>query len=88
MSAYAICFRVADPTRKAQLVQRIKSFGPWMSYFDGVWLIDAPYSLQALEADLSARINTTDSLLILGINPQVSGGWLPQEAWDWLNERG
>jgi hypothetical protein len=87
MSTFAIIFRVPDPARKAQVIQRIKSYGPWMSYFDGVWLIEGQYDVATLQEDLNGHIRTTDSLLILEVKPHAAGGWLPPRAWEWLEKR-
>ena len=84
---YLISFRVADPAKRAQLIQRVKTLGAWMVPIDGVVLLDTTYLVGQLQNDLAARIAQTDALLILQVYPQVSGGYLDPQAWAWLKSR-
>lgn len=85
MNAFVIVFRIADGRRKAQVIALIRGLGSWMSYFDGVWLVRTNRDLHQLERNLVDLIAQTDSLLVVKAEPRQAGGYLPQEAWDWLH---
>lgn len=84
MTTYVIAFRVISELRKAQLIERIKSYGRWMSYFDGAFLISTNVEVNVIQQDLMSRITQADSILIVQAVPSVAGGYLPESAWTWL----
>lgn len=86
MRVLAVVFRVADARRKANLIQRIKAYGSWMSLFDGVVFVKTLFDPKTVQVDLLPLIAQTDSLLIVPTDTTDTGGYLPREVWNWINE--
>lgn len=84
MTTYVVVFRVANEMRKALLIERIKAYGRWMTYFDGAWLIKTDHPVVSIQQNLVSAIAQTDSLLIVEARPENVGGYLVPQAWDWL----
>ena len=74
-----------------------KDFGPfyeaikknsngWWHYLDQVWIVNTPKSADEFSKLLYAHITKADSLLVVRLRREYQG-WLPEEAWKWLNER-
>ena len=64
----------------------IKSLGQWWHYLDSTWIIKTNLnSSQQIWNYLAQHIVTNDHLLIIKIDTSDKWGWLPQDAWNWLN---
>ncbi len=57
----------------------------WFSFFDNQWLIKTSMSSKQLY-NLIQNEEEPFSLLILRIRIDEYWGWLPQNAWDWLDK--
>jgi hypothetical protein len=73
--------------RKMMLIERIKSYGQWMTYFDNAWLIRTYHDIASIQPHLLAVIANTDSLLIIEARPDNVGGLLLPKGWEWLRTR-
>jgi hypothetical protein len=58
----------------------------WLHYLDNTFLLYTPYSPDELIHRLVPHFEATDSVIIVHVTQPFSG-WLPQEAWQWINER-
>ena len=84
---YAINYDLKQPGRNYEkLHQAIKGFGAWWHYLDYTWLIDTTLSAKEVWDRLSPHVDKNDSVLVIGVTRNYSG-WLPQKAWDWINQR-
>jgi hypothetical protein len=63
-----------------------KSCGDWWHYLGSTWLVDTALSADGIWDRLKAHVDGNDNMLIIGVTKDHSG-WLPQAAWDWINER-
>lgn len=63
----------------------IKKIGPWWHYLPNVWLVLSADNGVSLQNKLNPRIVQSDHLLIIEIR-RDSGGWLPRDAWSWINQ--
>jgi len=65
-------------------IQRSRS---WMHYIDNTWVVSTSETIGELDGRLRNCLNLTDgdSLLIMQTNG-TSAGWLPEEAWNWIQE--
>jgi hypothetical protein len=63
-----------------------KNTGWWWHYFDTVWIIESNTTADAFAKSLYGFIESTDHLLVVRITKEHQG-WLPKEAWEWLNAR-
>ena len=75
-----------DSVRKQGVESALKAAKTWWHYFDTVWIIGTNQSLTAWHAKLKTLIANSDSLFIVDITNRERNGWLPQRAWQWLDE--
>ena len=78
-------FQSLMSTRDA-IEDEIVKFGSWWRYFGDVWIIDTEMTVDQMTAALLEYLGQKDDLLIIGIQPPYQG-WLPKDAWEWLNDR-
>lgn len=88
MAVYLVTFKLdksdADP---APLVAAIKNLGDgWMYYIPNVVLINSSEQADTIARKLFKNITKADYLLVIRVGEDHQG-WLPQDAWKWLNER-
>lgn len=58
----------------------------WFSYFDDSWIINTDLTPQVISERLYPYMTKSDRLLVIQLVKNYQG-WLPAEAWKWLNER-
>jgi hypothetical protein len=56
----------------------------WMHYIEQTCLATSPLDQDAMTNQLIQHIETTDSLIVVKIEPHQFNGWLPKSAWDWM----
>lgn len=67
------------------LESKIKKMGAWFNFFDNQWLLQSHLP----EKEIYNRLQNLQNpirILILEITIKSSWGWMPQDAWDWLNK--
>lgn len=70
------------------LHEEIKKFGTWWHHLESTWLVETSLSPLDVWERLSSKVDKDDSVLVIRVsNSPKYSGWLPQKAWDWLNER-
>lgn len=87
MNKYLITYDLSnkDSRNYDSLYFAIKSLGPWWHYLDSTWIIKTNTNSSQIWANLSGHILNNDHLLIIKIDTLDKWGWLPQDAWSWLN---
>lgn len=84
---YSINYDLNRPGQNySELHDAIKGCGSWWHYLDSNWLVDTSLNAKEIWEKLSSHADKNDNVLIVGISRDYSG-WLPQEAWDWINSR-
>lgn len=84
---YAINYDLKKPGQNyAPLHDAIKSCGVWWHYLDSTWLVETTLTADGIWKKLAPHVDKNDSMLIIGVTRDYSG-WLPQKAWDWINQR-
>ena len=64
----------------------LQSLGHWWHYLDSTWIIkNTTYTPQQMYNILAPHISVQDSILIIEIVSANKHGFLPKDAWDWLN---
>src|SRR5690242_19808780 len=58
----------------------------WCHYIEQTFLVRTPYDVQEFCNRLYPHMEKTDSLLVVKMDGAQRQGWLPQEAWDWMNQ--
>ena len=87
---FAIICDIDDEKRDySQLYEKIKSFGAWMHYIDSTWFVSPSTSRTANQMfdELRPFINEEDDYLLVIEVKKNYQGWLPKDAWDWMNKR-
>lgn len=84
---YSIQYDLNRPGQNyADLHAAIKSCGAWWHYLDSSWLVDTTLTASGIWTRLSPHIDKNDNMLIIGVTRDFAG-WLPQDAWSWINQR-
>lgn len=85
---YAINYDLKKPGQEYEpLYKAIKACGSsWWHYLGSTWLVDTNLDANGIWQKIAPHVDKNDFFLIIGVTKENSG-WLPQEAWDWLNER-
>ena len=69
------------------LVDRIKSLGPWMSYFSKSWIVESDLLTAKAIYDRISQNYETERILIMELNKSNYWGVMPKEAWEWLTSK-
>lgn len=63
----------------------ITQLGAWWHYIDSTWIIkDTNHTPQTMHQILGPHLSRTDYILIVEIVNTNKYGWLPPDAWQWL----
>lgn len=57
----------------------------WWHYLGSAYLIKSTYTLITIQNDIVSRW-PNQHFLLMEVNAHNFGGWLPQAAWDWINQ--
>jgi len=68
------------------LYEAIKSCGSWWHHLGSTWLVDTTLNANGVWDRLAPHVDKNDNVLVIGVTRNYKG-WLPKDAWDWLNER-
>jgi hypothetical protein len=71
--------------RYAALYEELKKSSLWWHYLDSTWLIATHETATQLSNRLRQRIDSNDYILVIEVRRSYDG-WLPQKAWDWINQ--
>jgi hypothetical protein len=84
--AYIITFDLKQPSPKyAPLLEELQKSYRWWNFMPTVWIVLNYHGLNELAEKLAPLIFNTDKLLIMPAKGPANG-WLPREAWQWINE--
>lgn len=73
-----------DVTALATIIQQSPN---WAHYIDDTWFISTSESIKVLYDRIRLFFRQTDSLLITELKFDTPYyGWLPKEAWDWIEQ--
>lgn len=77
-----------NPKRDAtKVISELQTMGEWWHYLDETWLLSTFETMDQLWARVAPAFITTDRILIVQFQPLTSYyGWLPKEAWDWIEQ--
>jgi hypothetical protein len=62
----------------------LRDQGKWLHYITATWLIATPNTPEGVYNAIGPHLTTKDFVLILPVG-RPAFGFLPQEAWDWIN---
>jgi hypothetical protein len=70
-------------------VKELQASSTWAHYLEDTWLIGTFENAQQCFNRIAAHLTKADSLLIVEIKKSSTyQGWLPPEAWTWLQQTG
>ena len=58
----------------------------WAHYFENAWVVNTHLTAQQFAQALFPYMTKSDHLLVTKISREYNG-WLPKEAWEWLDQR-
>ena len=64
----------------------IKSCGHWWHHLGSTWLLDTSLTAKGVWEKLAPHVDKNDFVLVIGVTRDYQG-WLPQDAWTWINSR-
>lgn len=84
---YSINYDLKRPGQNyVGLHNAIKNLGaPW-HYLGSTWLVDTDLNAQGIWERLVPHVDKNDWVLVIGVTRDHQG-WLPKEAWNWINSR-
>ena len=83
--AYLITYEVKNKGDDEELKEELQKFTKYWHYIDNSWIIlSNKNDANEIYKILDGKFFTENNLLIVEINKNYQG-WLPQKAWDWLN---
>ena len=87
MNKYLITYDLKNKsiTNYQSLFVAIKSVGPWWHYLDSTWIVKTNLNSQQIWNILGQHLLRNDHILVVKIDNSDKWGWLPQDAWNWLN---
>lgn len=84
--AYLVSYDLRGPARSYQaLYDELQRAPAWWHHLTSTWLIVTSETAQQLYDRLAPFMDESDSLLIIGVTRDYSG-WLPEEAWAWIQQ--
>ena len=83
---YIVCYDLkGSPLGYKPFVEELRNSVRWWHYLENTWIVFLYETLVELQRILAPRIYTQDRLLILPAHGPAEG-YLPKEAWEWINE--
>jgi hypothetical protein len=84
--AYVICFALhGPPSAYRDFFEELQECDAWMHYVQNAWIVLSRRPLMDLAKNLRGKIRTGDWLMVMPAKGPVDG-WLPKEAWEWINK--
>ncbi len=88
MKLFVVAYQLKPPRVIPNLLNELQNSPYWWHYLDNTWLILTNETANDLYSRLAATFAESDSMLVMRIRrTNETQGWLPQEAWDWINEK-
>jgi len=87
MSVLLISYTLRNTQKDySQLFEAIKNkSNGWWHYPDNIWIVNTGDSADTFAKKLYPFLEKPDYLFVVKITSEHQG-WLPKEAWDWLNK--
>ena len=66
------------------LKKELRTSRAWSNYLERTWLIGTDETVVQLHGRIAPHMTANDSWLVVHISDYW--GWLPKEAWDWIDK--
>jgi hypothetical protein len=87
MAILIVTYDLKAPKDYKDFYNALKMQGPWWHYLASTWLIETNRNAQQVFEALHPHMEQQDSILVAEMAPSYPFGWLPKDAWDWVNSR-
>jgi hypothetical protein len=85
---YIVTYQLSFLRNRAPLIEELQHSPGWWHYLDNTWLIHTGETAEQLYNRIAPKFFQNELFLIVQITPDaVLHGWLPNEAWDWINQQ-
>ena len=85
MPVYTVSYDLNRPGQNyTDLIAELESSPGWWHFLKSSWLISTNETPDQLWNRISRHVDKSDFVLIMEVTNRKSG-WLPQDAWDWIN---
>jgi hypothetical protein len=81
---YTLRNQLKDYSSFHQAIQRAST--EWWHFIDDSWIISTQKTPSQVASELYPHIEKSDALLVIRVHKSYEG-WLPKEAWEWLNKK-
>lgn len=83
---YLVTYDLKKPGQDYKdLHEAMKARGTWWHYLESTWLLKTSLSASQIFERLRPYLDANDLILIVRVLPNDKSGWLPQDAWNWIN---
>jgi hypothetical protein len=83
-----VTYQLGPPRQVPALVAELQNSNQWWHFLDYLWLIYSNEGANDLYSRVVRHMAQSDGLLVVEIKRRAQvQGWLPKEAWDWINEK-
>jgi len=84
---YAVAIRwVGSAPNPNRIDQALSPVADWFRYNAETWFV-ATNSPSLVQDAVQRVLSTTDSVLVIGVDPRDAHGWAPPEMWNWLSTK-
>jgi|SRR6266446_10830629 len=84
--AYIIAYRFTGPPMAYEdFYATIKNYDAWFNYTPNLWIVLTKIPMATVADSLRSKIRTADWLIVMPAKGPVDG-WLPEQAWKWVND--
>jgi hypothetical protein len=88
VKVFLVTYQLRPQRANPGLTAELKNSPYWWHFLDFTWLIATNESAEQIYSRIANHLDQTDSELIVQIRRGSQyAGWLPKEAWDWIEER-
>jgi hypothetical protein len=69
-----------------QLYEVLKTAPGWWHHLESTWILSTGDSISTWREKIRAAMDSNDSFIVVDITGRRRDGWLPKDAWDWLQK--
>jgi hypothetical protein len=86
LKMFVVSYQLGWFRNRLAIANELQQVQDWWHYIDDCWLVLTPETATELYNRIAPHFQPSDRLLIIEITRNTSyQGWLPAEAWAWIN---